>query len=97
MWPIAVVVGGLAEAAERAAIFELDGLRIRTLDDFYDEISRVLIPGSGWGRNLDAFNDILRVASALPRTALSSGGNITSDLRRCLDLKQLVAEKEPRP
>jgi RNAse (barnase) inhibitor barstar len=37
----------------------LDGERITSLDAFYDEISRVLVPGAAWGRNLDALNDIL--------------------------------------
>lgn len=38
----------------------IDGIRFTTLDEFYDEVERVLIPGVYWGRNLDAFNDILR-------------------------------------
>jgi len=38
----------------------IDGSRFSTLEEFYDEISRVLIPEAAWGRNLDAFNDILR-------------------------------------
>lgn len=39
--------------------FEIDGSRFETLEGFYDEVSRVLVPGRFWGRNLDAFNDIL--------------------------------------
>lgn len=39
--------------------FEIDGERFWTLKEFYDEISRVLIPGAHWGHNLDAFNDVL--------------------------------------
>jgi RNAse (barnase) inhibitor barstar len=30
------------------------------LEAFYDEISRVLVPGHDWGRNLDAFEEILK-------------------------------------
>jgi hypothetical protein len=30
------------------------------------EVSRVLIPGEAWGRNLDAFNDILRGGFGTP-------------------------------
>ncbi|HYG57524.1 MAG TPA: barstar family protein [Symbiobacteriaceae bacterium] len=40
-------------------VYELDGLNFSTLEAFYDEISRVLIPGARWGHNLDALNDIL--------------------------------------
>jgi RNAse (barnase) inhibitor barstar len=39
--------------------YVIDGQHFATLDDFYEEIGRVLIPGQQWGRNLDAFNDIL--------------------------------------
>jgi RNAse (barnase) inhibitor barstar len=39
--------------------YVIDGTRITSLETFYDEISRVLIPGADWGRNLDAFDDIL--------------------------------------
>ena len=46
--------------------YELDGNNFDTLDEFYDEVSRVLIPGEQWGRNLDAFNDILRGGFGTP-------------------------------
>src|SRR5690348_8636074 len=46
--------------------FVIDGERFSTLEEFYDEISRVLIPGAAWGRNLDAFNDILRGGFGTP-------------------------------
>jgi len=42
--------------------YTLDGKYMNNLENFYDQVStRVLkINGeSGWGRNLDAFNDIL--------------------------------------
>jgi RNAse (barnase) inhibitor barstar len=39
--------------------YTIDGSRITSLDAFYDEVSRVLIPGQRWGRNLDSFDDIL--------------------------------------
>ncbi len=47
-------------------VLELDGARFETLEGFYDEVSRVLIPGADWGRNLDAFNDILRGGFGTP-------------------------------
>jgi RNAse (barnase) inhibitor barstar len=46
--------------------YEIDGSRFATLEGFYDEVSRVLIPGADWGRNLDAFNDILRGGFGTP-------------------------------
>src|SRR5437667_5608339 len=46
--------------------YEIDGSRFSTLEGFYDEISRVIIPGAEWGRNLDAFNDVLRGGFGTP-------------------------------
>ena len=46
--------------------YRVDGERFSTLEEFYEEISSVLIPGAGWGHNLDAFNDILRGGFGTP-------------------------------
>jgi RNAse (barnase) inhibitor barstar len=41
--------------------FVLDGKRVESLSDFYDEIHRVLCPSfSGFGRNWNALVDVLR-------------------------------------
>jgi hypothetical protein len=40
--------------------YVLDGSKVTSLEAFFDQISDTLIPGAFWGRNLDAFNDILR-------------------------------------
>ena len=47
-------------------MYEIDGTRFSTLEEFYEEVSRVLIPDAYWGRNLDAFNDILRGGFGTP-------------------------------
>ena len=39
--------------------YVIDGATFSTLEGFYDATSTVLIPGVYWGRNLDAFDDIL--------------------------------------
>ena len=39
-------------------VYTIDGARFNTLDDFYHEITSVLIPNAQWGRTLDAFDDI---------------------------------------
>jgi RNAse (barnase) inhibitor barstar len=43
-------------------IFVINGDNFKNMDEFYDEIERVLTKGLTWkiGRNLDAFNDVLR-------------------------------------
>ena len=47
-------------------VYEIDGRRFSTLEEFYDEVSSVVIPGADWGHNLDAFNDILRGGFGTP-------------------------------
>jgi RNAse (barnase) inhibitor barstar len=47
-------------------VYEVDGRDFSTLDEFYDVITRVLIPGADWGHGLDSFNDILRGGFGTP-------------------------------
>jgi RNAse (barnase) inhibitor barstar len=47
-------------------VYEIDGNEFATLEEFFDVVSRVLIPGAEWGHNLDAFNDILRGGFGTP-------------------------------
>ena len=46
--------------------YEIDGEHFSTLYEFYDEVSRILIPGADWGRNPNAFNAILRGGFGTP-------------------------------
>lgn len=48
------------------AVYKIDGYDFATLQEFYDVVSRVVIPGADWGHNLDAFNDILRGGFGTP-------------------------------
>ena len=47
-------------------LYEIDGARFSTLEEFFEEISNEAIPGAEWGHNLDAFNDILRGGFGTP-------------------------------
>jgi len=47
-------------------ILSIDGMNFSTLDEFYNEVGNKLIPNVNWGRNLDAFNDILRGGFGTP-------------------------------
>src|SRR3954453_12585762 len=44
----------------------IDGNEFSTLEEFYDQVSLRVIPEADWGRNLDAFNDILRGGFGTP-------------------------------
>lgn len=47
-------------------MLSIDRMNFSTLEEFYDEVSNKLIPNVNWGRNLDAFNDILRGGFGTP-------------------------------
>jgi len=47
------------EGVSLPRVVEIDGQDFRTLDEFFEVIGAALIPGKCWGKNLDAFNDIL--------------------------------------
>jgi RNAse (barnase) inhibitor barstar len=68
--------------------YEIDGSRFATLEEFFEEVSRVLIPGQSWGRTLDAFNDILRGGFGTP-----SGGFVIHWKNHALS-KHLLAYPE---
>ena len=48
-------------------VYTIDGSRFRALEEFFNEVSAVVVPGSELGRNLDAFNDILQGGSGHTR------------------------------
>jgi len=48
------------------AVVTVDGANFSTLEGFFDEFERRVLKGKAWGRNLDAFNDVLRGGSGTP-------------------------------
>jgi RNAse (barnase) inhibitor barstar len=47
-------------------VYEIDGTEFSSLEGFYDAVSTHLIPNAEWGKNLDAFNDILHGGFGTP-------------------------------
>lgn len=47
-------------------VLSLDGSKVNGLADFWSQVDTILEPGVFWGRNLDAFNDILRGGFGTP-------------------------------
>ena len=77
-----------------AAIYEIDSDRFSTLEGFFGEVSRVLIPEATWGHNLDAFNDILRGGFGTPEDGFTirwknhALSRDASDIqKRCVNLR----------
>jgi RNAse (barnase) inhibitor barstar len=79
-----------------ATEYVIDGSRIMSLEAFYDEIGRVLIPGSQWGRNLDAFNDILRGSFGTPDGGFTLKWSHSAVSREKLGYPETVKQLEIR-
>lgn len=77
-------------------VYEIDGARFSTLEGFYDEVSRILIPGADWGRNLDAFNDILRGGFGTPDEGFTLVWKNSEESRLRLGYPETVRQLELR-
>ena len=76
--------------------YEIDGANFTTLEGFYDEIERVLIPSKAWGRNLDAFNDILRGGFKTPDNGFVLRWRNSDQSRARLGFAETVRQLEQR-
>src|SRR5215468_4974388 len=74
----------------------IDGDRFSTLEEFYDEVERSLIPGVQWGRNLDAFSDILRGGFGAPQGGFILRWQKSSLSRERLGYAETVRQLENR-
>jgi RNAse (barnase) inhibitor barstar len=45
---------------------EIDGERFSTLEEFFEHFQEQALEGVSWGKNLDAFNDVLRGGFGTP-------------------------------
>lgn len=79
-----------------ATEYVLDGSRINSLEAFYDEISRVMIPHHPWGRNLDAFDDILWGGFGTPAEGFTIRWSHSAISRRCLGYTETTRRLESR-
>ncbi|WP_270729850.1 barstar family protein [Shimia sp. Alg240-R146] len=76
--------------------FRIDGEQFSTLEEFYDEVSSVLIPGTEWGHNLDAFNDILRGGFGTPDQGFILIWENSEASKRRLGYSETVRQLEQR-
>jgi RNAse (barnase) inhibitor barstar len=77
-------------------VYEVNGNAFSTLEEFFDEISRVSIPGAYWDRNLDAFNDILRGGFGTPDGGFTLRWLDHDESRRRLGYAETVRQLEIR-
>jgi len=78
-------------------VFEIDGKNFSTLEEFYDEVEKQLIPDfGGFGRNLDAFNDILSGGFGTPFSGFILVWHASNISREQLGYPETVRQLELR-
>src|SRR4051812_358837 len=77
-------------------VLEIDGRAFDDLEGFWDEVSRKLIPGASWGRNFDAFNDILRGGFGTPDGAFVLRWLQSARSRECLGYPETIRYLEAK-
>jgi RNAse (barnase) inhibitor barstar len=71
-------------------VIEISGARFDDVEGFWEEVSRQLIPGVEWGRNLDALNDILRGSFGTPERGFVSRWTNSQRSRVALGYEETV-------
>jgi RNAse (barnase) inhibitor barstar len=77
-------------------VYEIDGRSFSTLEEFYEVVSRALIPAAAWGHNLDAFNDILRGGFGTPEDGFILRWKNSAVSRERLGYPETVRQLERR-
>ncbi len=77
-------------------VYTIDGANFSTLEEFYDEIGTSLIPGTDWGRNLDAFNEILAGGLSTPDESFDLHWQNSDLSRQRLGYPETIRQLETR-
>ena len=75
-------------------VYEIDGEKFSTEEEFYAEVGRKIIPGASWGQNMDAFNDILRGGFGTPEGGFVLRWKNSSRSRERLGYPETVRQLE---
>lgn len=76
--------------------YTIEGSRFTTLEGFFAEIGRVLLPGVSWGQNLDAFDDILHGGFGTPPEGFTLVWRDAARSRQVLGYAETVRQLERR-
>ena len=76
--------------------YEIDGRRTTSLSAFFAEVSQVLLPGVSWGRNLDAFDDVLYGGFGTPDEGFVIRWRNSAEAREALGYPETVRQLEFR-
>lgn len=73
---------------------EIDGAGFNSLESFYSDVSRKMIPGIDWGKNLDAFNDLLRGGFGMQQEGFILIWRNYTFSQQCLGYEETVRQLE---
>jgi RNAse (barnase) inhibitor barstar len=76
--------------------YVIDGRRCSTLEEFFKEVGNALIPNVSWGRNLDAFNDVLRGGFGTPEDGFRIRWKHHAESRKRLGYGETVRQLQGR-
>ena len=76
--------------------YVINGSAFNDLEGFYEEVGKRLVPGANWGRNLDAFNDILRGGFGTPEAGFRLVWNDSARSRQILGHRETARRLRQR-
>ena len=74
----------------------IDGREFSTLEEFFEHVGEHLFSGRSWGRNLDAFDDVLRGGFGTPEAGFTLIWKASGVSRRRLGYPETVRQLEQR-
>jgi RNAse (barnase) inhibitor barstar len=74
----------------------IDGDKFSSLEEFFEQISSIVLAGAPYGKNLDAFNDILRGGFGTPETGFILEWKNSELSRKRLGYEETVRQLERR-
>lgn len=74
--------------------YVIDGRRTTSIETFFDEFSREVLGGTPWGRNLNAFNDVLRGGFGTPEDGFTLRWTNSDVARKALGYPETIRQLE---
>ncbi len=90
------LITGVLRTNEVTATYTIDGERFTTLEGFFKEITRTVVPVSKWGQNLDGFNEVLDGGFGTPAAGFTLRWHHHATSRARLGYPETVRQLELR-
>jgi hypothetical protein len=77
-------------------IVRIDGFRFNTLEEFFDHFAEKALDSLVWGKNLDAFNDVLRGGFGTPEDGFVIEWQSHERSKECLGFEETIQQLQLR-